>query len=174
LIQPPASPIVYEGSFRHGAYESPGWRRRRPGQSSSQIPFIRHDRQHVIIPKERGAWRSEEDWRGLRPTTPNGRAFHRLIMPDVTPSISTNFTASTRSARRTERQGQQSLPRNLRHLDRLGSDCRGARSRRARNHYHEWFAAFTNATAASVSQSATSILDRFLQIPPPSRSEATE
>jgi type IV secretion system protein VirB10 len=133
-------------------------------------PLYSHDRQHVIIPegtvvlgeaKKIGA-------AGFGQQRRMAVAFHRLIMPDGYSVDLDQFHG----------------------LDQIGEE--GLKDK-VNNHYLEIFGtsialgvvagaseitqgggtitssgsqAFTNGTGASVSQSATSILDRFLQIPP--------
>jgi len=133
-------------------------------------PLYSHDRQHVLIPegtvvlgeaKKIGA-------AGVGQQRRMAVAFHRLIMPDGYSVDLDQFHG----------------------LDQIGEE--GLKDK-VNNHYLEIFGtsialgvvagaseitqgggtitasgsqAFTNGTGASVSQSATSILDRFLQIPP--------
>jgi len=132
-------------------------------------PLYSHDHQHVIIPREPWCWAKR------RRLEPRASANNGAWLSHFTASLCRRLFRRSRPVSRprpnrrgrTERQGQQSLPRNLRHLDRLGSDCRSRRDHAGRcTITTSGSQAFTNGTAASVSQSATSILDRFLQIPP--------
>jgi type IV secretion system protein VirB10 len=134
------------------------------------IPMYSHDRQHVIIPE--GAVVLGEAKKigaaGLGQQRRMALVFHRLIMPDGYSVDLDQFHG----------------------LDQIGEE--GLKDR-VNNHYLQIFGtsialgvvagaseimqgggtittsgsqAFTNGTAASVSQSATTILDRFIQIPP--------
>ena len=106
-------------------------------------PLYSHDHQHVIIPegtvvlgeaKKIGA-------AGLRPTAPHGSCFSP---PDYAGWLlrRSRSVPRPRSDRRgrTERQGQQPLPPNLRHLDRFGCDCWSKPDHAGwRHHYNERF-----------------------------------
>ena len=163
--------LVYEGSVLDTVLMN-----RLDGDAAGPVkvlvsnPLYSHDRQHVIIPegtvvlgeaKKIGA-------AGFGQQRRMAVAFHRLIMPDGYSVDLDQFHG----------------------LDQIGEE--GLKDK-VNNHYLEIFGtsialgvvagaseitqgggtittsgsqAFTNGTAASASQSATSILDRFLQIPP--------
>ena len=133
-------------------------------------PVYSHDRQHVLIPdgtivlgeaRKIGA-------SGFGQQRRIAVVFHRMIMPDGY-SEPINFAASIRSARgRAKGQGQQPLLRDLRNLDCLGCNRRSQPDRRRGGGTLSTSGsqAFTTGAASSVSQSATTVLDRFIQIPP--------
>ncbi|SPE45167.1 putative conjugal transfer protein, TrbI family [Candidatus Sulfotelmatobacter sp. SbA7] len=163
--------LVYEGSVLDTVLMN-----RLDGDAAGPVkvlvsnPLYSHDRQHVIIPegtvvlgeaKKIGA-------AGFGQQRRMAVAFHRLIMPD----------------------GHSVDLDQFHGLDQIGEE--GLKDK-VNNHYLEIFGtsialgmvagaseitqgggtittsgsqAFTNGTSASVAQSATSILDRFLQIPP--------
>jgi len=126
-----------------------------------------HDHQHVIIPDGTVVLAKRRNRsRGFGQQRRMAVAFHRLIMPDGYSVDLDSSTASTRSVKKAERQSQQPLPRNLRHSIALGVIAGAGEITQGGGTLPQRFASVHNGTAASVSQSATSILDRFLQIPP--------
>jgi type IV secretory pathway VirB10-like protein len=133
-------------------------------------PLYSHDRQHVIIPegtlvlgeaKKIGA-------AGFGQQRRMALAFHRLIMPD-------GYSVDLDQFHGLDQIGEEGLKDkvNNHYLEIFGTSIAlgvvagvGEITQGGATITTSGSQAFTNGTGASVSQSATSILDRFLQIPP--------
>ncbi len=133
-------------------------------------PLYSHDRQHVLIPegtvvlgegKKIGAG-------GFGQQRRMAVAFHRLIMPD-------GYSVDLDQFHGLDQIGEEGLKDkvNNHYLEIFGSSIAlgvvagvGEITQGGGTITSSGSQAFTNGTGASVSQSATSILDRFLQIPP--------
>ena len=133
-------------------------------------PVYSHDHQHVLVPegtivlgeaKKIGA-------AGFGQQRRMAVVFHRMIMPDGYSVDLDQFHGLDQIGEEgSEGQGEQPLLRDLRHVHCARRYLRCGADHPGRFGYgSSGSQSFTSGAAAGVAQSATTVLDRFIQIPP--------